>query len=129
MKRNISKILAFSVSSLVFLPLLAYAQSSGGVIPCNGQDCNFNSFIQLINNILKYFLGISISVAAVTFAIAGGKMLLHPNNPGERTAAKNMFKNTIIGMIIVLCSWLAVYTVIKWIVPNAGSALRFLGGQ
>lgn len=123
MKKYLKKLLAFGIPSLIFLPLIASAQ---GLVPCSGTDCNFDSIIQLVNNAINYFLTIAASVAAVTFAIAGGKMLLNPNNPGERTKAKSMFKNTIIGLIIVLCAWLAVYTVIKWIAPNADYALRFL---
>ncbi len=108
------------------LPALVFAQAQG-LIPCNGPDCTFDSFVGLINNIIRYFIDIAASVAAITFAYAGARILLHPGNPSERENAKKMFEKTVIGMAIVLLSWLVIYTVIKTFVPAQFNALRFLG--
>jgi len=66
-------------------------------------------------------------VAAITFAIAGGRMLFNPGKEAERTAAKDMFLKTIIGLAIILVAWLVIHTVISAISSNSNSALKFLG--
>ena len=121
MKNHFIKISAVVVS---LLPLTSFA---AGLIPCSGVDCNFKSLTGLVNGVIDWFLGISVAVAAITFAIAGAKILLNPGNNTELTNAKGMFGKTIVGMIIILCAWLVIHTVISVLVdPNTG-ALRFLG--
>lgn len=120
MKKILIKYLAVCAGLLI--PAISFA----ALVPCNGPDCTFDSLIQLVNNIINWFLGISVSVAAITFMYAGATMLLHPGESGARERAKGMFKKTIIGMIIVLASWLVVHTVIGALVNPAINPLRFL---
>ena len=131
--RNLQNIIPFAVFLFVTIPLVVLAQTSpqgssptGGLVPCTN-NCNFNDLTTLINNIINWFLGISVSVAAITFAIAGGIMLFNPNNPGKRGEALEMFKKTIIGIIIILVAWLVIHTVIAALVNQNTGALRFLG--
>ena len=112
---------------IVFLPSVSLA---AGIIPCDGtaaNPCTFNSLTTLVNNIVNWFLGISVSVAAITCAVAGGKMLFNPGNAGKRAEALDMFWKTIIGMVIILCAWLVIHTVIATLVDKNTGALRFLG--
>ena len=90
----------------------------------------FGAFAILINNIINWFLTISVSVAAITFAIAGGKMLLNPENPTKRSEAIEMFKKTLIGMLVILGAWIVVHTVIGALTGSTSGtgALRFLQG-
>ena len=130
MKIIVKKITALIISSAIFLPMVIYAQNTqGGIVPCSGSDCTFDSLIKLVNNVIDLFLTVAVSLAAITFAIAGGRMLLHPNNPGERGKAKDMFKKTIIGILIVLCAWLVVHTIVSELASNSSSALKFLDKQ
>ena len=110
----------------VFLPVVVFAVNP--IVPCSGPDCNFGSLTTLVNNIVDWFLGISVSVAAITFAIAGGKILFNPGNTTKRGEALGMFKKTIIGLLIILCAWLVIHTVIGALSSNSKSALQFLGG-
>ena len=128
MKNKIIKIL---LASIFFLPIIVFAatECGSGIIPCDGTTacpCNFAAFAKLINNIINWFIEISATVAAITFSIAGAKMLLNPDNPGKRQEAVEMFKKTVIGMIIILVAWLVIHTVITTLVSNSNSALRFL---
>ena len=115
------------IGLLSFLPLFAFAAAfiqipSDAEIQKNG----FCALATLINNIITWFLSLSAVVAAITFSIAGGKMLLNPENSGEREAAKEMFKKTVIGMIIILIAWLVVHSIIAALVGTGTGALRFL---
>ena len=130
-KLNYKKTLAIGLSITIFLPLAAIA---AGLIP---SDADINgtattagkglcSLTILINNAITWFLDLSATVAAITFSIAGGKMLMNPENPGEREKAMEMFKKTVIGMVIILIAWLVVHTIIVSLVGTGSGALRFL---
>ncbi len=88
--------------------------------------CNFAEAAILVNRILNWFISMSGVVAAITFSIAGGKMLLNPENAGERADAMAMFQKTIVGLLIVLGAWLAIHTVVSTLVNKDTDALRFL---
>ena len=87
--------------------------------------CDVTEFFILINRIINWFLSISGSIAAITFSIAGIKILFNPSKPEQISEGWAMFRKTVIGMIIVLCAWLVVHTVVSALV--APYALRFLG--
>lgn len=132
--RNFQKILPFAVFVFVAVPIFVFAQSghgsspTGGLVPCTN-NCNFNDLTTLVNNIINWFLGISVSVAAITFAVAGAKMIFNPNNSSKRAEALDMFKKTIIGLIIILCAWLVIHTVIAALTgaKSGSGALQFFG--
>jgi hypothetical protein len=112
----------FLLAILVFLPVISFA----AIVNCSGPDCNFNSLAGMANNFITWFLGISVSVAAVSFAVAGAMMLIDPNNPEKRGQAKKVFFNTAVGLVIVLAAWLIVYTIINTFVDPSIGALRYL---
>jgi hypothetical protein len=99
---------------------------SNSLVPCRGADCNFDAFATLINNILGWFIDLAVTVATITFTIAGAKILWNPDSDSERTAAKEMFRKTVIGLLIVLLAWIAIHTVISALVKTDTNALRFL---
>jgi len=111
---------------VVFLPIISFAAYQ--VVTCDGSDaspCDFDAFIDMVNGLIDWFVTISVSIAAVTFAMAGGRILLNPDNPGERAKAKDMFRKTIYGLIALLSCWLIVYVIIGALTNNAGDYLRF----
>lgn len=124
MKKNyIAIILSLSIVSLPALALAA------GLIPSDADIAKdgFGAFAQLINNIINWFIGISVSVAACTFAYAGAQMLLNPGVESKRSEAKEMFRKTIWGMVIILGAWVVVHSVVSTFITTPG-ALRFLKG-
>ena len=137
--RNFQKIIPCAVFVFVTLPVIAFAATS--LVPCgnpasNGNPaqpaCDFNALATLVNNIINWFLAISVSVAAITIAIAGGTILFNPDNAAKRTEALEMLKKTIYGIIIILVAWLVIHTVIAALTntPKSGSGvgpLKFLG--
>ena len=78
-----NKIIATLLSSTLFIPLFVFAATPKFIFEgvCSGVDCDFAAFSRLINNIINWFLGISVTVAAITFAYAGAQILLNPESP------------------------------------------------
>jgi len=115
------------VLPLAFLiaPVLLFAGQGGqGLVPCQ-DNCTFQDLFKLFNNIVNGFLTIAVSIAAITFAIAGGRILLNPENSGEREKAKEMFKKSIYGLIIIMVAWLAVRAVVSFL-TGSQAFLQFL---
>ena len=123
--RILKKLFLFNL--FLFLPFISHAELQG-LVQCDGITipCNFDTAIATFNKIVNWILGISVSVAAISFAYAGGEMLFNPTDPGTRKDAKEIFKKTIIGLVIILSSWLVVTAVVKTLVGDSSSALRFL---
>lgn len=117
----------FLLSLSLFLPLISFAEFKG-LVQCDGINtaCNITTAIATFNKIVNWILDISVSVAAISFAYAGGEMLVFPTDPGKRKDAKEIFKKTVIGLLIILSSWLVVTAVVKTLVGDSGDALRFL---
>lgn len=123
-KENKNKIVAGLLSFGAFFPNISFA----ALVLCDNvtKPCDFNALVLMINEGLKWFVGMSATIAAITFSIAGAKILLNPESDSERTAAKEMFVKTFWGLVLVLGSWLIINTVISTLVDPNIRALRFL---
>jgi hypothetical protein len=88
-------------------PLLALAQGKG-LIPCEGPDCNFGHFVQLINNVMGFLLMIAIPAAAVLFSWAGFKYLTSAGDASKVKAARGVIMNVFVGLSIALAAYLIV---------------------
>jgi len=105
-------ILAFLMISL---PGLTFA----GLVPCSGTDCTSCDLIVLAQNIFRFVLEISFAIIALFVVIGGIKLLLAAGNPGNIKSAKDMIQGAIVGLIIILCSWLIVNTVLYFLSGGA----------
>lgn len=122
---------------LVFSPF-AFSLAAGGIVPkCNtgaidtktnqyATPCDFNYFMLLINNIIKFllftivtpFLAIIIIYVAYLFLTSGG------SNQTEK--AKHILWNVIIGYVIALAAWLVINTIMSalGVVPDANTFME-----
>jgi hypothetical protein len=93
------------------------AQSWWPLVPCGrtGQvSCTRCDLFRLADNVIHFFLeGIVPPVAAVLFIAAGLMIVLAGANPGLYAKGIAIFKNTFIGLVIILASWLIVNTLIQ----------------
>ena len=90
-------------------PVLVSAQAVTSVIPNCGANCNFGDLMQLIENIFGYIaLYIVIPLATISFAWAGWRLLTNPTNSSERTKAKDSMLKVVIGVVVIVGSWLIV---------------------
>jgi hypothetical protein len=89
------------------------AVAAGGLVPCDGPDCDICSIVSLGHNVLNFLVLASLLLATIMFAYAGIEMLIHSDNPGQIAQARSMLINVMIGMVILLAAWLMVDTVMK----------------
>jgi hypothetical protein len=130
-------------NSLFIIPALAH--SSGGfwtpgepIVPCGYGSidsltglriCPININLQycvectkcelwhLLKHIIDFLLIVAAPVlATLFFIIAGVYMMLGGANPGMLSTGKNMFKNTFIGLLLVMMAWLITNTLIQSLV-------------
>ena len=102
-----------SLAFLAFVPLIAPAQEDTGLVSCTGPDCNFCSFVVMINNLISWLIGFLTLAAVLALVYAGFKLVVSAGDQGAMTDAKKMITNIVIGFIIVLSAWLIVDTLMK----------------
>lgn len=103
--------------SLLVVPTVASAVSWFPIVPCGspGQAaCTSCDLFKTFKNVIDLVLyGITGPIAAFMIVWAGGLMLLGGANPKLYSQGTTMLKNTLIGVSIILLSWLATNTLIK----------------
>ncbi len=125
--QNIKKIL---ISLSIFLMLIAPAVSlAAGLVPCGGageNPCNFNQLMAMINRVIKFILyDMVIPIAAIMFAYAGFLMVTAgEETSGARTKAKNIFTNTVLGLIFAVGAFIIIRTILS-ILGYEGSWIGF----
>ncbi|MBI2617927.1 hypothetical protein HYW58_00495, partial [Candidatus Kaiserbacteria bacterium] len=97
----------FLVGFALIAPDLSYAQA-GGLVPCNGPECNICHLTQLAQRFIEFIVRITFIAAALLFAYAGFLFFTGGTSPERITNARKIFTNTFVGIIIVLTSWLVV---------------------
>lgn len=87
---------------------------SGGLgVTCPNDDCGFNDFITLINRVISFILfNLAIPISAIMFAYAGF-LLVTAGGAGEKTKAKDIFTNTVTGLVIAAGAWLVINTLLS----------------
>ncbi len=121
------------LSTLHASPAAQYQDSQSavafkGLVPCGnaGQPaCQACHFVVLAQNVVNWFIYISVFVAAVMFAGAGFFYLTSAGDEKKVTLAHSIFQNVFIGLIFILLGWLIVDTIMKTLF--VGSELSRLG--
>ncbi|HED37915.1 MAG TPA: hypothetical protein ENI76_06695 [Ignavibacteria bacterium] len=93
------------------LPGVSYAQA-GGLVPCNGPDCNLCDVAKLAENSISFIVQISFVISALLFTYAGFLFLTAGADSGKVSSARKIFTNTIIGIVIILTAWLVVNVIL-----------------
>jgi len=127
-----------AVSAVDYLPLVPCGlkkQPSGATLlnpdgtPYNyTQSCTRCHAFKLAENVIDFgLLGIVPPVAAVLFVFAGLMILLGGAMPKRIELGRTIFKNTFIGLLIILASWLIANTFIQSFGPDQakGSWFKF----
>ncbi len=114
------------------LPTSASAHTSGlwmpgdAIVPCGGNytdnngnlitrpECTQCEILHLLKHLIDFILVAAAPIlATLFFVIAGFHMMLGGANPGMLSTGKRMFKDTFIGLLIVMLAWLITNTLIK----------------
>ncbi|MBC8465042.1 MAG: hypothetical protein H8D63_01550 [Parcubacteria group bacterium] len=106
----------FSTISIYFLGVLLLASpfalhAAGGLIPCDGTDCDLGKLIKLVENILRFFSYTVAFVAAALFAWGGILYMTAGGNESQIKNAHKIFGYAAGGLVLVLAAWLIVYTI------------------
>lgn len=80
--------------------------------------CQFSDLIRLANNFIQDLVVIATLVTTIVFLVAGFKLLTasFTGNVGALKDAQRMFKNVVIGYVIILAAWIIVYTILHALV-------------
>jgi len=96
-------------------------------VDCGRQPpCNRCELLHLIRHVIDFILVAAAPVLATLFFILAGLfIMLGGGNPGSLAKGKKMFRDTFIGILIVMLAWLITNTLIRSI---AEATVRFSDG-
>lgn len=112
-----------TITILTFLPIEAGAQNvpacesdsnPGGLmigITCTCAlkgNCTIKDFSIVLFNIGRWIVGISASIALAFIVFGGGIMITAGGNTARIEQGKNMLRGSIMGLAVILLSWVAV---------------------
>lgn len=116
-------------------PILNDGGTPSGLVSCQGVvDCNFCTFVALIQKVINWMLAISVLVAAIMFAWAGILYFTALGKPAQLERAKNIFVAVAIGFVLALAGYLVVQTIVNAVVKqnffaNIGGNWNSVGTQ
>ena len=129
-KKNITGIASVFILTLFILPVLTHA----GLVPCGNPDqtpCDFTFFIQMINDIITWIISMATVIFTISAIYGGFLYMTSGDNPGNKEKAKGILWNTILGFVIILASWLIIFTILNALIPKDSahqSIFNFIGG-
>lgn len=99
--------------------LVALPASAAGLVPCAGPDCNMCKFLQLISDVTRFIvIDIMAPLAGLMFLVSGIMMVSAGGNESRFKKGKEILKETAIGVLIILASWVIVNTLITALAVN-----------
>lgn len=135
MKRNRKYFLA----ALLLLPLLSVAADGQKLVKCGTggvenpttglidvpyKECTYNDLVTLVQDYISYLVYyLATPIAVLLFGVAGFKLITSGGNPAELTTAKTIFKNTLIGYVVMLSAYLIVKLIFQMVFPSDGGYL------
>ncbi len=115
---------AFFLLTLVF-PFQADAQLFGPVISeackCENSAPTFGCVLQTIQNLLNLAITIGVVIATFMIAYAGFLWVLSPTDPKNKEKGRGLLINSVIGLVLILSSWLLVDTFMKVFYDQEGT--------
>jgi hypothetical protein len=121
-----------SLAILVFAtPIASYAASNPFTTPIFPAACNclgqtvvggtgtvasapdYGCVLQVIQNVINLAVYLGVLITIVYIVVAGAQMVINSTNPNAIKAARGRIWNGVIGIALILCSWLIVDFVMK----------------
>ena len=109
--------------SLFLLPSVSFSQSQ--IVTCD--DCGYEDLLNTFQSILNFIIYAAGVVAVIMFVWAGFIYITAGGSPGKLSEAHDIFKNTLIGFVFVLASWLIISSILA-IFGVTGTPLGSIGG-
>lgn len=104
------QILVFILGALlVWTPGVAFAV----IVPCDGLDCDVAKIFELMDNLTDFLLfTIAFPLGTIALAISGIYWIIGAANEANRTRAKEIFIDTLKGLVLAFAAWLIVKTIL-----------------
>lgn len=100
--------------------------SNSQIISCYN-FCTFSDVLKTINNLIVFLITkLFVPIVVFLFMYTGFKYIMAQGDPKKIVNLKKMIFNILIGMLLVLCSWLIVKVIMTVLVKDDDSALQFL---
>ena len=123
---GVSNIPSPQIKGLTEAQIKADKKGAGGLVPCI-DTCDFNDVLRLINNLITFLITtVFIPIIIILFMYAGYKYITAGGNSTKIVNLKKMVGHIIVGMLLVLCSWLIVNTLLTILTSDPNGALQFL---
>jgi hypothetical protein len=134
--KKAKKFLMFAIVFLILIvPALSMAASTS-LVPCDNtpdtsgkiaHPCDFNAFMNMVNTDIRFILyDMVVPIAAIMFVYAGFLLITAGEETSHaRTKAKEIFTNTVIGLIIAVAAFIIINTVLH-ILGYDGSWIGFV---
>jgi len=102
------------LSILFIAPFVVFAAGHGGLVPCSGLNCDEDAFVQLVTRVIDWLvIAIVPSLAGLAFMVAGFYYVTSAGNPERVGRAHEIFKFTLLGIVIALAAWLIIKTIVN----------------
>jgi hypothetical protein len=129
-KKSLVSILSLLLLFVLFLPFISSAANAyTPLITCDGstaKPCNFDAFIGTVNRIINWIISMAGVIFTISLIYGGFLYITSGGDSGKKSKANGILWNTLIGFVIILASWLIVYTVIKALAADTSGIMRFL---
>jgi amino acid transporter len=108
-KLNFLIVFLFSIFYFLFSISTAFA---AGLVPCGeeGNPCTLCHLFKMGNRIIRYLMEISIPLGVGFMVFGGVMMMLAGGSPQKLQKSKDIIFSAVIGIIIVLVSWIILST-------------------
>ena len=100
-------------SQIFFLPYIANAQIIGNIVTCDITTCNICDLLNVLQNIANFFILNLLPFAIVAAVAWSGINYVYNVSVGDVsnvTFFSSRIKNILVGMLIILSSWLIINT-------------------
>ncbi|MES2224882.1 MAG: hypothetical protein V4478_02750 [Patescibacteria group bacterium] len=103
-------------STALNIPEVTVGAGGSGLIPCDGPECDLNSFLQLANNVMAFFFRtLLLPIFVVMVMYLGYSYLTANGNPAQHGKVASMAKHMVLGLLLMLCAWVIVRSVLSMI--------------
>ncbi len=82
---------------------------------CETKECGWGELLVLANEVMRFCVYLAFSFGVISIAYAGWLMLMSGGNSSEISKAKGIFSKVIWGLVITICAYLFVQTILKLI--------------
>ena len=121
--------LVLTLAVIGFLSLPYFVTAQNPLVPCD--NCTLDDLFKtdpgaimgegdgLIARVIDFALFyLVVPLATISIAVAGFRMIVGGDKPGERDKAKEIMLSVVIGIVVAFGAWLIINTVLKFLVAG-----------